>query len=107
MITLNRLFKKPIIANYQVETNDVSGYSADVQFIPIDQDVIDNPYPSAPTRTFIGHVDVRSSLGVSKPTFLVVYHTTGAYAGYLTVQESTSTFAAGDVITVIGTMTSV
>lgn len=103
MITNFSQYKRMRLIQVTVESSDVSGYSADVMAITIDDQTVATP--SNPTlRTFVGEAIVRSSTGTVKPTFLVVYHTTGTYAGKLTVQESTSTFATGDVITVWGAL---
>lgn len=105
MITNYSAYKRMLIAQYTVESGDISGYSADVRAIPVDPVTVASP--STPTgKIFIGDATVKTSLGVVKTGFLKKYNTTGGYAGYYTVQEGSDTFAAGDTITIWGTLAS-
>lgn len=104
MITNKRTSKRILVGRYTVESGDISGYAADEMRIPIDDATI--AHPTEPSgKDFIGEVSVRDSNNLLKTGFKKLYMTSGTLAGYLRVIESTSTFAAGDVVTVWGTLT--
>lgn len=97
--------KSYFCGDFTVESGDISGsYAADVISIPIDADTI--AAPTTPTgKDFLGFmVQVRTSTGVTKAGIIAVYHKTGIYAGYLTLQEGGDVFAAGDKIRVSGSL---
>ncbi len=105
MIENYSAYKRMLIAQYTVESTDISGYSADVRAIPVDSVTVASP--STPTgKIFIGEATVKTSLGVVKTGFLKKYNVSGGYAGYYTIQEGSDTFADGDIITIWGTLAS-
>lgn len=93
-------YKRLLIAEYTIESGDISGYAADQVSIPIDTATIASP--STPTnRNFTGIHQVRSSSGVEKTGFKLDY---SKVTGYARVIESTGTFSTGDIVTVIGNL---
>jgi len=105
MISNKKNYKARVLGEYTVESGDISGYAADEFAIPYDDGSIEIVAQggTATPKQWYGFVSVKTSAGVEKGAGFKVVEGTGSLSGYLRVIESTSTFAAGDVITPIGT----
>lgn len=104
MLLNKSAYKRLIAIQATVESGDISGYAADEVVLEIDQALINDP-TEATQRDFMFQWQVRTDVGVEKTGFKAAYAKTGTYAGKLRIIESTGTFAAGDIVTVMGSLT--